>query len=196
MGAAFGLFGDTTTSLVANGFFTWFQLEPSTEPTEPGERVYRPKGPTFHALVSLVAEVDPHGRLQRLTLKVARAFIDNPRQSAFARDIVKSFLDGVAGDDQARVAPLVQDIFLRDLGAPVLMRGPTPMLSGEPAPGYAVFRGQADAWSTPLSRVTLALTNIDGPDGPRLVASAAALPPSTKGLFDRARDLWNSIRGE
>jgi hypothetical protein len=196
MGAAFGVFGDSTASLVANGFFSWFQLEPSMEPSLPGERIYRPNGPAFRALVALVAEVDPHGRIERLSLKVARGFIDNPRQSAFARDIVKSFLDGVAGDDQARVAPLVQDIFLRDLDGPVLSAGPRPMLSGEPAGGYAVFRGQSNAWEVALSRVALSLTNAEGPDGAWFTAHATALPQPAKGLLGRAKDLWSALRAE
>ncbi len=154
----FGGFGDTVAKMTASGFFNWFQLERVEETAGPGETVFRPSGEAFHALVSLVSRAEADGRLTGLSLNVARSFIDDPRQGAFARDIVKSFLEAVSGG-AAAVQPLVNEIFFRAPTAPVLMRGAGPQLPEQPSEGFLAYTGRGSDWSMPLPGLVLTFAN-------------------------------------
>ena len=171
MVGTFGIFGETTQSLVRNDFFRWFQLEPTNEAKTASETVYRPSGEAFRALVSLTSWAAPDGALQALTLSVARFFIDDPREGQFARDIVKSFLE-CAGAGERGLAPLVEEIFFRDRPGPMLIAGPAPTFTAPPSRGFQVFQGDVPITVLELERIDIRLANQTVADGGCFIAQA------------------------
>ena len=91
----FASFGSTLTSLTASRFFEWFSLEPDGMTAD--VRSFRPSGPAFHDAVSLEAVTGSGQDLRELHLRLARSFIDDRRNGAFALDITKSFLEDALG---------------------------------------------------------------------------------------------------
>ena len=181
MTAPFGLFGTTQADLTASGFFRWFNLVdedqlggagkaapgkvPTGEAKKPGETIYRPSGAAFRRLVFFKCRTDPGRALQSLDLHVARAFIDDPRQSPFARDIAKSFFESIEQPVPALLEPLIADISYRDLGGVVMMRGSAPDLPAMPTAGYVIFATPVrQAWSRKLTNLELTIQNVFGPD--------------------------------
>ncbi len=171
MTAPFGLFGTTRADLTASGFFRWFNLVDETEldatastAKKPGETMYRPSGDAFRRLVFLKCQTNPADALQSLDLHVARAFIDDPRQSPFARDIAKSFLGSIEQPVPPLLEPLIADISFRDLGS-VIMRGSPPALPATPTDGYIIFSTPTrEVWSRKLANVEITIRNVFGAD--------------------------------
>jgi hypothetical protein len=157
--AQFGQFGGAVAGLRKTHFFDWFQLEPVGGASGAGETVFRPSGEAFHALVSLTSRADADGRLTGLSLNVARSFIDDARQGAFARDVVKSFLEAVSGG-AAAARLLADEIVFRPPNAAMIVRGQGPQLSGEPSAAYLAFAGRRRDASLDLSGVTLSFANL------------------------------------
>lgn len=155
----FGNFGDTEATLMENGFFSWFQLERVDELAGAGEKVFRPRSVAFHTLVSLVSGADFDGDLSALSLSVARGFIDDPRQSPFARDIAKSFLETISQGTPA-VRPLVDEIMFRAPRATMIVRGDIPSLPNRPSAGFRVFAGQLQSWFMNLPGLKLSFVNV------------------------------------
>jgi hypothetical protein len=60
-------------------------------------KCFRPSGAAFHDLVALEALTGADEALRELRLLLARSFIDDPRNGAFALDITKSFLSSALG---------------------------------------------------------------------------------------------------
>lgn len=162
MTAAFGQFGDRAAGLAKTGFFKWFNLEPAAEGAV-GETVYRPSGEAFHDLVRLVARSES-GLLQTLTLEVRRSFIADPQQGAFARDVVKSFLEALDCAGDPAIAPVIDEIFFRGPRGPMIMRGAPPALPASASAAYLVFSGQQESWSGKSRGVVLTFANRAGPE--------------------------------
>ncbi|MFD0850459.1 hypothetical protein ACFQ00_19170 [Sphingosinicella xenopeptidilytica] len=162
---AFSAFGSRPRNLEKSAFFKWFGMTPA------GDSLWRPKGEAFRDQVVLAAETDADGRLSVLTLSLARAMLDEPRQAMFGRDIVKSFLEGIAGRDR-HIRQLAAEIFNRAPPVPVL-RGQAPQgVPQTPSAGFLTVMGELQAWSAELSRVRIGMTN----DGGRLVVRAERKP--------------------
>jgi hypothetical protein len=185
MAAAFGSLGETVAGLAKTGFFKWFNLEPTGEGAG-GEAVYRPSGEAFHDLVRLVVRPDG-GLLQTLTLEVRRSFIADPQQGAFARDVVKSFLEALDCAGDPAIAPVIDEIFFRGPRGPMIMRGPAPSLPATESAAYLVFNGRQESWSGKSRGVTLTFANRAGPEGGwfTLQAERAKAPGRLAGLFAR-----------
>jgi len=144
----FHLLGDTRQTAEQSEFFGWFSLlVVGEEVLTPTRRTvhYRSEGPAFRALAEIVLTVDESDRLHGLELRMARRFIDHPRDGLFARDIAKSLIrSGQSGENTARLADLANEIeFPTDLAVPVLTaRTATVPVPAEPTPGYLVFLGR------------------------------------------------------
>ncbi len=184
MTAPFGLFGTTQTDLAASEFFRWFnlvdedQLGPAAgsgkgvpgkaaanEAKKPGETIYRPSGDAFRRLVFLRCRANPAHVLQSLDLNIARAFIDDPRQSSFARDIAKSFLESIEQPVPPLLEPLTADISYRDLRGVIMIRGAAPVLPALPTAGYVIFSTPVrQAWSRKLTNLEITIQNVFGAD--------------------------------
>jgi hypothetical protein len=157
MAQGFGQFGNSAARLGRTSFFSWFNFTPGQDVAGPGERAYRPSGEAFRDLVVLWIRAGADGRLQALTLRVARSFIDDAGQGAFARDLVKSFLENL--DRSAATKALVDEIFFRGPRGPMIMRGAPPALPAEPSPAFRVFAGQSARWKGELGGLPVTFAN-------------------------------------
>lgn len=163
--AQFHLFGDTRQAAELSGFFRWFNLEAAGEQSPTPTRraaYYRPEGPAFRALTELLLTMDESDRLSGLELRLARRFIDDPRNGLFARDIAKSLLrDGLGGENAVLLADLSNEIeFPRDLSGPMFTaRTEAVALPPEPTPGYLVFLGRRGRYEERLNGKTLIMEN-------------------------------------
>jgi hypothetical protein len=100
----FGAFGESLATLQSSAFFRWFSLAPEAS-SDANTRTFRPSGAAFHDLVSFEALTGDAVTLRELRLILARSFIDDARNGAFALDITKSFLRDALGQ-----TPLVHDL--------------------------------------------------------------------------------------
>lgn len=163
--ALFHHFGDTRHAAEQSRFFRWFTLLPAgDEAATPTRRTvpYRPEGPAFHASTEVVLTLDESDRLRGLELRLARIFIDYPRDGLFARDIAKSLLrDSLTGENASVLDSLINEIeFTRDLTVPVLTaRTAEVVLPAEPTPGFLVFLGRRGRYEVPLRELTLIMEN-------------------------------------
>lgn len=152
---AFGAFGNGPQQMEKSAFFKWFSMKPA------GDLLWRPESEVFRDQVSLAAETGADGRFSMLMLSLARAMLDEPAQTMFGRDIVKSFLEDVAGRDW-HVRALAAEIFHRAPGTPVMRGQAPPDLPDEPSAGFLTVMGDLPEWSTELARVKISMTNRDG----------------------------------
>ena len=155
-------------------FFSWFNLEPDGEPKPAGRDTclsFRPSGPAFHTLVRLDVMVRNGDRIVGSELWVDRSFVDG-KQSAFARDIVASFLGWALKDEDAEAKnTLIANI--GDMGAanePIIMRRDSapPKPPADRTGGYAVFAGRRELATFALGGADLTLRNIASDDHSRL----------------------------
>jgi hypothetical protein len=138
----FGRFGATLEEAKGTHFFTWFHLEQTALGV-----CFQPSGEKFHDLVKLTVNTLPNGEIRAMTLAVKRSFIDG-RDSIFARDIAKSFLEAaVHGDglENRDVTELINEIW----NSPRDGR----------TPAYGVFLGQGPEWSEQVALQKLTLEN-------------------------------------
>jgi hypothetical protein len=153
-------------------FFSWFNLQPDGEPTPLGgdrRLSFHPSGPAFHALVRLDVTTRDGEQIVGSELWVARSFIEG-RQSAFARDIVASFLRWALTDQEAEAGKaLIANIGnMRAANEPVLMRA-----DGPPSPpvdqsgGYGAFLGERELATLALGSAHLTMRNVTNGDRSR-----------------------------
>lgn len=181
--ASGGLIGQTLDAAQRSEFFQWFHLMPDgPERSEAGQarRDFRPSGKSFHDLVQLSLWLGREG-IQQARLSLDRRFIDDPRQSMFARDIAKSFLRGsIARADAPDLATLADEIeFDRTgVGVPVLVGAgrPRPKLPSTPTPGYLVFLGRMGSHEIRWPAGRSVLKNTDEPQGPFWQITVTASP--------------------
>ena len=145
---SFGSMGTTLETARADGFFQWFHLEETERRVEePGEVArFRPSGEKFRELCYLDVLMAPSGRLVRMELVVLRRFIDG-RESLFAQDLIKSFL-------QATLPLACQHVltdFMREIDLPS---------RGGSTEGFLVFRGSRASWETITGWSRLILANL------------------------------------
>ncbi len=166
----FGRLTGTAAALERTEFFTWFNLRRVPDGTTNGAIVYSPGNDEIRTDVALVLLVTPAEETQRLTLQVRRTFLEDRRHEASARDLIKSFLLAVSGEDEPRLAPLASEIQFRGLKSPILVRGAGPTLGDRPS---AVFNVVMDWERGPLmlelKRVVVWLDNMQRDDERRLI---------------------------
>jgi hypothetical protein len=155
-------------------FFTWFQLAERRAPAAPGGdgrtwHYFHPGGAAFQNLVKLDVQTAPDDEIVAVRLSLARSFVEDRRDSPFARDIAKSFLIWSLKHDPGQGAqPLIDNIAaLAASGAPVIMRAgaapPTP--PADTTGGYAVYLGRRDEATLALTRTGVTLRNISQANG-------------------------------
>jgi hypothetical protein len=157
------------------GFFRWFHLQPSEDPSRPVDggvwRSFRPPAPAFHALVRLDLLVDGSDVVIEAQLRLDRRLVDGPRNSASARDIASSFLGWALKKEQAaRGHPLIANIAdMRQAAEPVIMHADAmePRPPADPTGGYAVYLGQQESAATTVGNARVMLSNVAEADGSR-----------------------------
>ena len=146
--AEFGAFGDTELTAIRSGFFGFFQLARTDETAPNGGAVYRPTGQRFRAWVRFVARTDGTTSLTGLELRVRRAFLDDPGQAPFARDIVKSFLQDIVMGRDPDVGMIAREIQLRDLKVDILSGDDPAPLAPSPSEPFLAVAGVTPATTT------------------------------------------------
>jgi hypothetical protein len=146
-------------------FFSWFNLEIDGEPKLTDRDTYlsfRPLGAAFHVFVRLDVMVRSGERIVGSELWVDRSFVDG-MQSAFARDIVSSFLCWALKDEEAEA----KDALIANIGdmsvtnEPVIIRADAAPQkpSADRTDGYAVFTGRRELATLAFGSTDLTLRN-------------------------------------
>jgi hypothetical protein len=155
----FGNLGDSVSALRNSEFFDWFSLQPDAAGN--GTMTFRPSGAAFHDLVALQALTGGDDTLRELRLTLARSFIDDRRNGAFALDITKSFLRSALGE-----TPLVRDLERRLANAVDIRRAdvaqpePAPLSQGEETM-LETYAGLAPECELCAGELTLQMQNED-----------------------------------
>jgi hypothetical protein len=167
------MLGRALAKAVNDDFFRWFHLvryEPARALADGTTwHGFRPEGETFRALVTVNLETDRAGCIADAKLCLDRAFIEHPKDGAFARDITASFLRWALTEAaQKEIGGFLLE--LGDLGPNVIrFKGapaPVPM-AGTPSGLHRVYLGQEKDAALELGDVALRLTNLQARDGPR-----------------------------
>jgi len=165
------MIGSELSHALDRDFFRWFHLERS-EPLQvlaDGNtwHGFRPSGAKFQALVTVNLETDAADRIIDAKLCLDRAFIEHPKDGAFARDITASFLRWALSEaQQGAIADFLNE--LGDLGPNVIRLARTAMPPPRsPGPLHRVFLGRDKAAELALPGALLRLTNLQARDGPR-----------------------------
>lgn len=152
-------------------FFRWFALEryepPQTLVHGNTWHGFRPSGEKFRSLVTVNLETEGD-RVIDATLCLDRAFVEHPKDGAFARDIAASFLRwALSPDQQAAIGGFRTE--LGDLGPNVirLSQASAPPPAGDPSPLYRVYLGRDKEAEQVLPGVLLRLVNLQAREGPR-----------------------------
>lgn len=152
-------------------FFIGFHFDPLGEPAPAGPgrawHCFRPNGEAFRTLVELDILVDRAGRIWESRLGLDRAFVDHPRNGAFARDLVKSYLQwGLTDPARSPARALIENIASNVAsqtagGAPTLphARGLPPM-PGDTTGCYLVYLGKRTTAEAIVGNSKLAITNL------------------------------------
>jgi hypothetical protein len=147
-------------------FFIWFHLAPrqASSPGDDGRtwHHFHPEGSDFQHLVKLDVLTAPNDEIVTARLSLDREFVEDRRNSPFARDIAKSFLAWSLRYEPSRDAqPLIANIATFGAsGATVLARGDAPQPPIDTTGGYAVYLGRREDATLSLTRVRLTLRNV------------------------------------
>jgi hypothetical protein len=168
---SFGSMGTTLETARENGFFQWFHLgEIERRVEEPGEVArFRPAGEKFRELCYLDVLMAPGGRLVRMELVVLRRFIEG-RESLFAQDLIKSFL-------QASLPMACQHVltdFMREIDLPG---------QGGSTEGFLVFRRSRRSWETMTGWSRLILANLATQEEAVLVVQVGPNPSAPNAVL-------------
>jgi hypothetical protein len=114
---AFGSFGERRDDAERTEFFAWFHLVEVPDAGHVDETgapvvVYRPSGSRFRDLVTCEVTSEPDARMRRVCVTILGSFIADPENSAFARDIAKSFIGAgvVYQSDADQLMEIVDDL--------------------------------------------------------------------------------------
>jgi hypothetical protein len=167
-----GFIGSPLAETAKSDFFTWFHLEKTDETAgAAGSHVldFRPSAPRFHQLTAVEITVDSSGVVRRMDLVLRRAFIDNPGDAPFARDIAKSFLRAAPpalASEQLKT--LADEVEYRISSSERILVGPgyrKPPLPDIPSAGYETYQGTRPSYQQTLDHCALTMTNTRGEDG-------------------------------
>ena len=166
------MLGRVLTLTVDQDFFRWFHLVRYEPPRALADGAiwhgFRPEGERFRDLVTVNLETDRDTCITDAKLCLDRAFIEHPKDGAFARDITASFLRWVLPEAaQKEISGFLQE--LGDLGPNVIrFKGaPAPVPTAQPSALHRAYLGQDKDASVDLKGMTLRLTNLQARDGPR-----------------------------
>src|SRR5581483_2167106 len=109
------MLGHRLAEATAAELFRWFHLVRYEKPRTLSDGAiwhgFRPEGQKFRELVTVNLEVDKAERLIDATLCLDRAFVEHPKDGAFARDITASFLRWAVGDaEHGVIADLLAEL--------------------------------------------------------------------------------------
>src|SRR6266508_1479942 len=146
-------------------FFSWLHLEPRHAPA-PGDdgrtwHYFHPEGSNFQHLVRLDV-LTAGDEIVAARLSLDRDFVEDRRNSPFARDIVKSFLAWSLRHESGRGAaePLIANIAsFGASGATVLMRSDATPPPPDTTGGYAAYLGRREEATLSFTRTRLTLRN-------------------------------------
>jgi hypothetical protein len=173
---SFGSMERTLETASKTGFYRWFHMEETERrEQEPGELVrVRPSGEKFHDLCFLDLLMSQNEEFVQMELAVKRSFI-NGEDGLFAQDLVNSFLHAALPDACRNV---LED-FIEEIN--------TPAGEGQ-TPGFQVFKGRKDRWSTQTGWSRLQLANIAAADEQSLVVNISPNPtaPNAKPVVVRS----------
>lgn len=154
-------------------FFTFFHLNKVGETTEIQKRTvisFKPdKDSPFYSLVTVKVTLDNRS-ITQIDLILARSFIEDRKNTLFARDIAKSLLqDGLPAEDKAKVIDLIHEIASpsgSDAPTVLMRKGAQPKLPDSPSPGYLTFLGRKPMYDQKLPKSVLHLENrkVEGVD--------------------------------
>jgi|UPI000488FF25 hypothetical protein len=166
------MLGRALTQAVDQEFFRWFHLVRYEPPRGLAEGAtwhgFRPEGARFRDLVTVNLETDRDTCIADAKLCLDRAFIEHPKDGAFARDITASFLRWVLPEGaQKEIGGFLQE--LGDLGPNVIRFKGTaaPVRAGQPSALHRIYLGQDKEAAVDLKGMSLRLTNLQARDGPR-----------------------------
>jgi hypothetical protein len=169
---------------LGSDFFGFFHLEPTGTMAAGAQtwHSYRPSGSAFHALVEVDILAGTNGAIRAASIGLDRAFINNPRNAVFARDIAKSFLAWAIRNPPPPIGNLIANIAdLSAAGGTIIIRSPAP----KPPPpdttgGYAVYLGRAQRAHFVEAGLALTFTNFAGAlPSARVFEADAASPQAT-----------------
>jgi hypothetical protein len=144
------------------GFFNFVETGRSDRSDRRKIISFKPSGDALHALVTLEITTEDQDRIQILHLIVARSFIDDPKKTIFAADLVKTYLGYAAGkSEKDPISELAQEISARALlksNMPILTAQPLPMVRGPRSAAYDIYAGQTGEVTMPNSAATLYMT--------------------------------------
>ena len=165
----------------ASEFFRWFHLEEAESGRDPRgaeTRLFRPQDEKFRQLAAVELTLGERGRIGQARLVLARSFIEDSWNSSFARDIAKSFLLFAAPPaDAPALKDLVDEIQLRDLRGPILMRTGPPEVPAEPSAAYRAFAGELPEARLALPGAEISFLNRGSRNGGELVIAATPRTP-------------------
>jgi hypothetical protein len=166
------MLGRVLTQTVDQDFFRWFHLVRYEAPRGLADGAtwhgFRPEGERFRDLVTVNLETDRATCIADAKLCLDRAFIEHPKDGAFARDITASFLRWVLPEAaQKEIGGFLQA--LGDLGPNVIrFKGaPAQVPAAQPGALHRAYLGQDKDAAVDLKGMTLRLTNLQARDGPR-----------------------------
>jgi hypothetical protein len=180
-----GLMGSTLAAARQTDLFTFFHFVPLREEAgSGGNRVtfFKPSGDAFKALVTLSVTTDKQDAIQELHLTVMRSFIDDPKKSIYAGDLVKSLLRNAAGNSPGDpVGSLATEIERRSISGAsvtVLTAQPLPPIPATPSAAYQTYAGnppdQTLVYPSGKTQVVLHNETVDGERVLSLVVSPLA----------------------
>jgi len=166
------MLGRALTEAVSHDFFRWFHLTRYEAPRGLADGAtwhgFRPEGETFRELVTVNIETDSAGQIAEAKLCLDRAFVEHPKDAAFARDITASFLRwGLPGAALAGLGGFLSE--LGDLGPNVIrFKGaPAPVPSAAPSALHRVYLGRDKDAAVDFTGASLRVTNLQAREGPR-----------------------------
>jgi hypothetical protein len=171
LGKGRSMLGKNLGAATSDEFFRWFHWERYEPPSKlAGGNVwngFRPQGETLRDCATLNIETDAEDRIVDMKLCLDRAFLEHPRDGAFARDLTVSFLRwSLSPAELEAIAGFLRE--LGDLGPNVIRLGNAPAAPvGDPSPPYRVFLGRDRDLDIDFPDRRLRLVNLQARDGPR-----------------------------
>jgi hypothetical protein len=164
------MLGKPLGAAISDEFFRWFHWERYESPSKLADgnvwNGFRPQGEKFRALATLNVETDAADHIVDVTLCLDRAFVEHPKDGAFARDVAASFLRWALSENECSVIAGFLDE-LGDLGPNVIRLGKAAPVPADPSPLYRVFAGRDKECDIDFPDRRLRLINLQARDGPR-----------------------------
>ena len=166
------MLGSQLSDAIQREFFSWFHLVRYEVPRALSDgstwHGFRPEGAAFRDRVTVNLETDREDRIVDAKLCLDRAFVEHPKDGAFARDIAAGFLRWtLTSEEQETIVGFLAE--LGDLGPNVIRFTGTPVASPDVPSSrlHRVYLGRDKDAEVALSGKTLRLINLQAREGPR-----------------------------